>query len=182
MDSDFDNFLNSKNSEKTKASEMEHAIRHHISENFENDPEFFRPLSERLEEIIDKHKDNWSKLSQDLKSFLEKVKSWRWDKAVDWLNVEQMPYFDIIKSTIFKKEKITDKQTNKLIDLTIEIFEILDRELEKVDFWSDDIIQKRLKKLITEIIRKSQLLKITDIKLKDELIEKIFNLARHLSK
>jgi len=182
MDTSFDEFLNGQHSDKAKASEMEHAIRHHISENFENDPEFFKPLSERLEEIIDSQKENWDKLVQDLKVFLEKAKAGRWDTAIDWLKSKQMPFFDIIKNTIFEDGKITDEQTSKIIELTIEIYEILIRELDTVDFWNDDIAQKRLKKQMNVFIKASGLIKIVQMKLKDELIEKTFNLAKHLDK
>jgi len=184
MDRDFDDFLNGQHSNKAKASEMEHAIRYHISENYENDPEFFKPLSERLEEIIGSQKDNWDKLVEDLKKFLDKAKAGRWDTAIDWLNVKQMPFYDIIKNTIFEDWQITDKQTSKIIELTIEVYEILIKELDTINFWWDISSQNKIKVLINDFINKSKLLKITqeNIKLKEVLIEKIFNLAKHLDK
>ncbi len=182
MDRNFDEFLNWQHSDKAKASEMEHAIRYHISENYENDPEFFKPLSDRLEEIIDGQKENWDKLVVDLKVFLEKAKAGRWDTTIDGLEPKQMPFFDIIKNTLFDKETITDEQTSKIIELTIEIYEVLVRELDTVEFWSDPIAQKRLKRQMNDFIKSSRLISIGDIQLKEELIEKLFNLAEHLDK
>ena len=38
---------------------MEHAIRHHISVHFDEDPVAYRRLSERLEQILAEHAGNW---------------------------------------------------------------------------------------------------------------------------
>lgn len=182
MDKNFDEFLNWQKSNKAKASEMEHAIRYHISENYENDPEFFKSLSKRFEELIEWQKENWDKLVQDLKVFLDKAKEGRWDTAIDWLEPNQMPFFDIIKNTLFEKEEVKNEQVSKIIELTIEIFEVLIKELATVEFWNDAIAQKKLKRQMSDFIKASRLIKISDIAMKDELIERIFNLAKHLDK
>ncbi len=45
---------------RAKASEMEHAIRHHITVNKAKDPAYYQQLSERLEEILQQLKDDWN--------------------------------------------------------------------------------------------------------------------------
>ncbi|GAA1775143.1 type I restriction endonuclease subunit R [Actinomadura chokoriensis] len=45
---------------RAKASEMEHAIRHHITVNKAKDPAYYQRLSERLEEILQQLKDDWT--------------------------------------------------------------------------------------------------------------------------
>jgi len=179
MDRDFDEFLNWQHSNKSKASEMEHAIRYHITENFEDDPEFYKALSDRLEDIIDEQKENWDKLVEDLRMFLEKAKAGRWDEAIDWLESNQMPFYDIIKNTIFEDNKITDEQTSKVIELTIEVYEVLIREFDTVDFLNDDVAQKRVKRQLNDFIKSSRLIKISNIELKEELIKRLFVLAEN---
>jgi len=44
---------------RARASEMEHAIRHHISVHVGEDPTRYRRLSERLEQILAEHVGNW---------------------------------------------------------------------------------------------------------------------------
>ncbi|MDZ7848123.1 MAG: hypothetical protein U5L96_15980 [Owenweeksia sp.] len=44
---------------KSKASEMEHAIRRHIKVNMEKDPGFYRRFLNRMEEIIERYRENW---------------------------------------------------------------------------------------------------------------------------
>ena len=50
---DFDTKVADLHSDRAKASEMEHAIRYHLREHWDEDPEHYARLSERLEEIIE---------------------------------------------------------------------------------------------------------------------------------
>ena len=49
---------------EAKASEMEHAIRKHCTVHFDEDPAFYKRLSEKLEKLIEEHKDNWEALAE----------------------------------------------------------------------------------------------------------------------
>jgi hypothetical protein len=51
---EFNDKLDRMKSPKAKASEIEHAIKHHITVNLEKDPEYYEKLSQRLESIIDR--------------------------------------------------------------------------------------------------------------------------------
>ena len=53
--------LNEHKSSESKASEITNAIKHHINIKVEEDPEYYKKLSERLEEIIQKHEDSGMK-------------------------------------------------------------------------------------------------------------------------
>jgi type I restriction enzyme, R subunit len=57
---------------RARASEMEHAIRHHISLHMDEDPTRYRRLSERLEQILEEHRDNWEQQAFALSEFLDK--------------------------------------------------------------------------------------------------------------
>jgi type I restriction enzyme, R subunit len=50
---DFDTKVADLRSDRATASEMEHAIRYHLREHWDEDPEHYNRLSERLEEIIE---------------------------------------------------------------------------------------------------------------------------------
>ena len=93
-----------------------------------------------------------------------------------------MPIYDIIKNTIFEEQDILEENSQKMIELTIELYEVLSKELNNVNFWSDDIAQKRLKRQIADFLKSSRLIVISDIKTKENLVEKIVNLAKHLDK
>ena len=55
-----------KGNDEAKASEMEHAIRKHCTVHLEEDPAFYGKLSEKLELLIERHRDNWKLLAAEL--------------------------------------------------------------------------------------------------------------------
>ena len=77
MAENFEEYVSANRSAKSRASEMEHAIRHHISKNIDYDPEFYRKLSEKLEEILEACRENWDELAEELKTFLSEVRAGR---------------------------------------------------------------------------------------------------------
>ena len=54
-----------KNAE-AKASEMEHAIRKHCTVHHDEDPAFYKSLSEKVDALIEKHHDEWDLLAEKL--------------------------------------------------------------------------------------------------------------------
>ena len=54
-----------------RAVEIKNAIRHHITVSLNDDPAYYRKLSERLEEIIQKYYDNWEEQARQLLLFKE---------------------------------------------------------------------------------------------------------------
>jgi type I restriction enzyme R subunit len=68
---EFQQHVNQRQSTRTQAAEMEHAARHHISVHFDEDPVYYKNLSERLEEILQKYSDNWTKEPPSLSNILK---------------------------------------------------------------------------------------------------------------
>jgi type I restriction enzyme R subunit len=68
--------LEKNRSSKSKASEMEHAIRKHCKVKFDEDPAFYAKLSEKLEALIQQYKDNWDQLYQNCSSSVVRPR-WR---------------------------------------------------------------------------------------------------------
>jgi type I restriction enzyme R subunit len=62
-------------SPKAKASEMEHAIRKHCKVHFEQDPALYTKLSEKLEALIQKYRDDWNELYTHVPHLRLKVRS-----------------------------------------------------------------------------------------------------------
>jgi type I restriction enzyme R subunit len=51
---------------EAKASEMEHAIRKHCTVHHDEDPAFYKSLSEKVDALIEKHHDEWDLLAEKL--------------------------------------------------------------------------------------------------------------------
>ena len=52
---------------------MEHAVRHHIRKQLDEDPVHYQKLSERLEEILRQFGDSWEQLALALQEFVDQV-------------------------------------------------------------------------------------------------------------
>jgi type I restriction enzyme, R subunit len=67
LSDDFPKTLDDHNkSGKAKASEMEHAIRWHIKVNIDKDPALYTQFNERLQRILDAHKEHWDVIVTEL--------------------------------------------------------------------------------------------------------------------
>ena len=80
----------SKGNDEAKASEMEHAIRKHCTVHFDEDPAFYAKLSEKLEQLIERHRNNWKSLADDLERLRQEAIEGRTD-VVEGLTKEATP-------------------------------------------------------------------------------------------
>lgn len=178
MAKDFDDHLAHQKSAKARASEMEHAIRFHISKHIDFDPEFYRKLSEKLEEILAANKENWEALAEGLKAFLEDVRAGR-KKEDDGLNpVIEKPFYDILFKEVYEDKQRSEKEQKELASITIDIVSVIKREIDIIDFWKKHPEKKRLTSYIISILVKSRLPGI--IKKKDSIATRFMGLAEKL--
>jgi type I restriction enzyme R subunit len=75
MDAEFAQHVEMQGSPRAKAFEMEHALRYHIRKHYDEDPEHFDRLSERLTKILTDLKDRWDELVQALRTFVRDVEA-----------------------------------------------------------------------------------------------------------
>jgi len=181
MDSNFSEFLNWQKSDKAKASEMEHALRFHISENYEKDEEFYKELSEKLEEVIKEKSNDWKQVYESFKTLVDKAQAWRWESTIEWIDASQMPIYALIQGVIFPNKDENIEEQTKLISLTMNVFELISDEVWVIDFWTsnNDTGHNRVKRRIGDFIQETRLIPVTQLDKKEELIEKIFSHARH---
>jgi type I restriction enzyme R subunit len=74
LDVKFDEAVNRHVSDRAKASEMEHALRAHIRQHFEEDPVRFQKMSERLEQVLTTLRDNWAEILKAWRAMMEDVR------------------------------------------------------------------------------------------------------------
>jgi type I restriction enzyme R subunit len=147
---EFNNKLDRLKSPKAKASEIEHAIKHHITVNLEKDPEYYQKLSQRLESIIGRYHDNWDLLVENLSAMRGSMETDRRSEAEKLdLNEQEMALFRIIAKEQ-GMEQPTAEQQEKLLEATVNIFAIIRERADIVDFFRKETEVKALK---TEIKR-----------------------------
>ena len=95
-DVDFDARVDALPSDRAKASEMEHALRHHITENFDLDPELYGGFAERLERIISAMDENWDETVRDLRRLKAEVLTGRRDDDGSGLDPELKPFYAML--------------------------------------------------------------------------------------
>ncbi len=153
---DFKEKLNSHKSAKAKASEIENAIKHHIKINIEQDPEYYKSLSERLSDIIRKGEEKWDDLVQLLLNFRESIEVDRASQAQDLgLSETEYAFHNIVMSELSKEyesDVIPEDVHQKIISVVKELVHMMNEATAIVGFFSKWDEQKRVKKEIKRTI------------------------------
>ncbi len=142
----------SQGNDEAKSSEMEHAIRKHCTVHFDEDPAFYAKLSEKLERLIEKHRDNWKALSGDLENLRKEVIEGRTD-AIEGLTREATTFYDHVLQLAYDGGKVPADDRTPLKKLMLRIVEMLQDTIDVLDFWKKPIEVKKLRGNIdTEIL------------------------------
>ena len=73
-DAEFEKVLQAQSSSRARAAQMQHAARYHIIGFSNQNPAYARKMSEKLEEILQRFKDDWDALERELRKFIEELK------------------------------------------------------------------------------------------------------------
>jgi len=137
---------------KAKASEIEHAIKAHISVKIHDDPAYYKKLSERLKAIIQKHGEHWEELAQQLLLFREHIESDRKAGAEELgLTEKEFAFRNILNEAVCKKEDneaLTESTHQEIINLTKKLVEMMDEASGIVDFFKKHDEIKTMKRKI----------------------------------
>ncbi|MGH3452486.1 MAG: type I restriction enzyme subunit R domain-containing protein, partial [Haloechinothrix sp.] len=130
---------------RAKASEMEHAIRHHIRRHLDEDPVHYTKLSERLEVILRRFGENWNQLVLALQDFVEDVKAGRREADFGLNPQTQAPFLAILKEEREKEAPVSPSDVAWLAGLTVQLVDQIAREASVVGFWSNPHAQEVLR-------------------------------------
>ncbi|MCK4624776.1 MAG: type I restriction endonuclease subunit R [Phycisphaerae bacterium] len=136
---------------KAKASEMEHAIRKHCKVHFEEDPALYAKLSEKLETLIKKHRDDWEQLSLELGGLRDEVQAGRQD-GVDGVTATQAPFYDLIGQIAFGEGGIPDDHAESVKQLVRDVIDKLHASINIINFWSNGFEVNKLKGELADLL------------------------------
>jgi type I restriction enzyme R subunit len=137
---------------EAKASEMEHAIRKHCTVHFDEDPAFYKRLSEKLEKLIQEHHDNWAALAEGYEQLRKEASEGR-TEAVEGLTKEATTFYDYVIQLAFQGAEPPADPRAALKRLMTRIVELLQETIDILDFWKKPIEVKKLRGAIdTEIL------------------------------
>ena len=79
-DPEFRNSTGQIGSARAKASEMEHAVRHHIREHLHEDPAYYDRLSQRIDDILDRLQERWEQMALEFQELIADINAGRTDE------------------------------------------------------------------------------------------------------
>jgi type I restriction enzyme R subunit len=137
---------------EAKASEMEHALRKHCTVHFDEDPAFYKRLSDKLEKLIQEQKDNWDALAEGYDQLRREAEAGRTDTE-EGLTKEASTFYDYVMQLGFDGEQVPADRRQQLKNLMARVVEILQDTIGIIDFWKKPIEVKKLRANIdTEIL------------------------------
>lgn len=139
-------------SEKSQAAQVEHAIRHYIDINLDEDPELFASFSKQLHDILEEFKGNWKKIYEELLKLREKIKDREKEITYGLDRKKQMPFFRIFKKDLFDNRDLDEDEIAKMVALTQDISNTISTEIRLKGFWNSVPAQNKLKEELKKIL------------------------------
>lgn len=122
---------------KAKASEMAHAVRRHIKVNLDKDPELYTQFNERLQALLERYKNHWDVLVDELDKLREDMAKGR-KQGEHGLTTVQQPFYGLIMLLAFSEQAIDDDSKARLKALTIQVVGKLQEKMKLSRFWKRD--------------------------------------------
>jgi len=152
LDEDFESKVGKRKRTKTKAAEVEHAIRHHLDIELDDDPELQASFSAALAAILLEFKNNWQTIYEELEKLRKRIIEAENEPTYGLHKKKQMPFFRMFNTEIFGVAMLSEEQISKLVALTQEVFQAVERELKLISFWESIPARNRLKAEIQQIL------------------------------
>jgi type I restriction enzyme R subunit len=169
----FSAHMNELPSKRAKASEMEHAIRHHIRQRADKDPIYYERLSERVDEILDRLEDRWEQIALEFEALIAEVNAGRTDADDTGLDpVTELPFHSLFADRAASSR--TDA-ADLLIGTTRIVLDGVRRQIRVVGFWENPIKQDELRRSVKRWLDDSDLFEWSQL---DELAVEVVALAK----
>ena len=151
-DAEFERVLQAQTSSRARATQMQHAARYHIVTFSNQNPVYARKMSEKLEEILRRFKDDWDALERELRRFIEELK--RGDQN-DFPGLDpniQVPFVRLVLEECSKGRELTASQRSAALSATLEMVERIRQEVRKVGFWKNQSMRELLTRTLVRDI------------------------------
>ncbi len=149
IDEQFNDHVASLRSDVARASEMEHAIRHHITVKLKENPAFYESLREKLEAIIEQRRLERIVVAEVIKrlaGIISEIDTVEQRASSIGLNEIQFAFHESIRKDFEGLDESERKQ------LSIEIVDEID-QLAVIDWTQKDDIQRRMRRKVKRKLR-----------------------------
>ena len=137
---------------KNKAAAVEHALRHHIDINLDDDPDLQASFAAALAEILEQYKDNWDRIYEELEKLRQRLKDAENEPTYGLHKKKQMPFFRMFQRECFGETDLDDDTIALTVALTQQVYIVVERELQLAGFWGSIPARKKLEAEIQKIL------------------------------
>jgi type I restriction enzyme, R subunit len=148
--------LQGQTSSRARAAQMQHAARYHIIGFSNQNPAYARKMSERLEEILQRFKDDWNALERELRKFIDELRQGDRNDFPDLDAKVQVPFVRLGLEECGKGRELTTGQREQAIKVTLDMVERIRQEVRKVGFWKNDAMRELLTRALVRDLNKAQ--------------------------
>jgi len=164
LDEDFAKDVGKRDRTKTKAAEVEHAIRHHLDVELDDDPDLQASFAQALAAIFEEFRENWNRIYEELEKLRSRIVNASKEPTYGLHRKKQMPLFRMFRRELFgvgegigyaKAIKVGESKAvygmseedkiSRLVDLTQKVFLVVERELRLTGFWESIPARNKLK-------------------------------------
>lgn len=143
-------------SPESRASEIESAIKHHITVNLDEDPEYYKSLSLRLRDIIEKTAGKWDQQLEMLLQMVDSMESEHKQAADDLgLTDTEFAFYNILMSEVTAHsgdDALSEAVHDEIKQTSQGLVSMFDEATQIVDFFSKLDEVKRMKKEIKRAV------------------------------
>ena len=151
-DSEFERVLQAQTSSRARATQMQHAARYHIVSFSNLNPIYARKMSEKLEEILQRFKDDWDALERELRRFIDELKRGDQNDFPDLDPNVQVPFVRLVLEECSKGRELNQAQRSIALSATLEMVERIRQEVRKVGFWKNPAMRELLTRTLVRDI------------------------------
>ena len=178
LDEDFERKVGQRTRTKTKAAEVEHAIRHHLEVELDDDPELQASFFDALAAILLDFKNKWQAIYEELEKLRQRIKDAEQEPTYGLHKKKQMPFFRMLKGEVFADADMTEDNISALVALTLDIFQAVERELKLASFWESVPARNKLKAEIQRILLSPDFNKLPHLVInRTQIISRIMEIA-----
>ena len=196
LDADFQKQVGKRGRTKTKAAEVEHAIRHHLDVELDDDPDLQASFAAALAAIFEEFRNNWNKIYEELEKLRARIVNAGKEPTYGLHRKKQMPLFRMFKREIFGEifgggesdlpegllgvaDKMNaDDKISHLVDLTQKAYLVVERELKLTGFWESIPARNKLRADLQGILLATEFLKLPSlVKNRAHIISRIMEIA-----
>jgi type I restriction enzyme R subunit len=160
LDEDFQKDVKKRNRTKTKAAEIEHAIRHHLDVELDDDPDLQASFADALKKIFEDFQNNWNMIAEELEKLRQRIIRAGKEPTYGLHRKKQMPIFRMLKNEVFGDAALNDDNISVLVSLTQQLFNEVERELKLAGFWESIPARNKLRADIQKTLLQTEFSKL----------------------